>query len=302
MPTLSITKTYQDGDILLEADLDNIRNDITDFFNTTKIDSDNIQAGGVGASNIGINDSEYLEFGTGNDGRIGVVSDDLIIENVTSDKDIIFKVNDGGVTTTILTLNSDVPEILLGAAINANSKLISSVATPVSSGDATNKAYVDARMPTGSIISYGGTSAPSGWLLCDGSAVSRTTYADLFALIAETAGQGDNSTTFNVPDFRGRFLRGVDNGEGNDPDAASRTAMATGGNTGDNIFTLQDDDVGSHDHTVEATAGGTDGNGTAALIGVATQTGLNKIVETTGTGIGNETRPINAAVWYIIKT
>lgn len=54
--------------------------------------------------------------------------------------------------------------------------------------------------------------APTGWLLCNGDAVSRTTYADLFALIGTTFGVGDGSTTFNVPDFRGRVPAGVDGG------------------------------------------------------------------------------------------
>jgi microcystin-dependent protein len=52
--------------------------------------------------------------------------------------------------------------------------------------------------------------APSGWLLCNGAAVSRTTYASLFAVIGTTFGTGDDSTTFNVPDFRGRVPAGVD--------------------------------------------------------------------------------------------
>ncbi len=66
--------------------------------------------------------------------------------------------------------------------------------------------YLD---PVGSIISYGGSSAPTGWLLCDGSAISRTTYADLFAVLGTTYGTGDGSTTFNIPDFRGVFPKGA---------------------------------------------------------------------------------------------
>lgn len=114
---------------------------------------------------------------------------------------------------------------------------------PVSSLEALGTGF-----PTASIIAYGATTAPTGWLLCDGSAVSRTTYSALFAVIGETAGEGDNATTFNVPDLRGRFLRGRDAAQGRDPDAAGRTAMATGGNTGDNLFSVQDDDVEAHDH------------------------------------------------------
>lgn len=61
--------------------------------------------------------------------------------------------------------------------------------------------------PTGSIVMYGGLSAPPGWLLCDGSAVSRTTYATLFALLGSRFGAGNGTTTFNVPNLQQRFPR-----------------------------------------------------------------------------------------------
>lgn len=62
--------------------------------------------------------------------------------------------------------------------------------------------------PTGAVTEYAGSSAPTGWLLCDGSAVSRSTYAALFAVIGTNYGAGDGSTTFNVPDVRGRVPTG----------------------------------------------------------------------------------------------
>ncbi len=61
------------------------------------------------------------------------------------------------------------------------------------------------RAVIGSIQMYGGATAPSGWLLCDGSAVSRTTYSALFKVIGTAYGSGDGNTTFNVPNFSGRF-------------------------------------------------------------------------------------------------
>jgi len=64
-------------------------------------------------------------------------------------------------------------------------------------------------LPAGTMVMYGGSTAPSGWLLADGSAVSRTTYAALFAAIGTTYGVGDGSTTFNLPDFRGVFPKGA---------------------------------------------------------------------------------------------
>ena len=64
------------------------------------------------------------------------------------------------------------------------------------------------RSEVGTIKPWGKAAAPAGYLLCDGSAVSRTTYADLFAVISTTYGTGDNSTTFNVPDLQGKFPQG----------------------------------------------------------------------------------------------
>jgi microcystin-dependent protein len=120
----------------------------------------------------------------------------------------------------------------------------------------------------GSIIGYGGivsgnSQPPAGWLLCDGTAVSRTTYAGLFQVIGILHGGGDGTQTFNLPDYRGQFQRGVDDGTGRDPDAASRTAASQGGATGDMVGSVQDratalptgkafstDSQGGHTHSV----------------------------------------------------
>ena len=79
-------------------------------------------------------------------------------------------------------------------------------------------------IPTGASIPFFGSAAPSGWLLCYGQAVSRTTYAGLFAVIGTTYGVGDGSTTFNVPDLRGRVIAGKDDMGGA---AASRLTSGT---------------------------------------------------------------------------
>lgn len=63
--------------------------------------------------------------------------------------------------------------------------------------------------PTGTILTFGGSVAPDGWLLCNGSAISRTTYARLFAVLSTTYGTGDGSTTFTLPDMRGVYPRGA---------------------------------------------------------------------------------------------
>lgn len=77
--------------------------------------------------------------------------------------------------------------------------------------------------PSGAMMTFGGTTAPPGYLLCDGSAVSRTTYDHLFAAIGTAYGVGNGSTTFNIPDFRQRFPLGK---------ATSGTGSTLGGTGG----------------------------------------------------------------------
>lgn len=74
------------------------------------------------------------------------------------------------------------------------------------------KSQMDAAAPPGAVTAFARSSAPTGWLKCNGAAVSRTTYAALFAAIGTAFGAGDGTTTFNLPDLRGEFLRGLDDG------------------------------------------------------------------------------------------
>ena len=86
-------------------------------------------------------------------------------------------------------------------------------------------------MPSGSIIAFGGAAAPdAGWLLCDGSNVSRTTYARLFAAISTAYGTGDGSSTFGLPDLRDRVLlgKGTNNGTvGTETGSAAASSVIT---------------------------------------------------------------------------
>jgi microcystin-dependent protein len=115
-----------------------------------------------------------------------------------------------------------------------------------------DKAPIASRIPVGVISAYAGSSAPSGWLLCAGQAVSRSTYSDLFEALSTTYGVGDGSTTFNLPDLRGRVAAGLDNMGGS---AASRltstvlTASNTLGATGGaQTHTLTEAQLASHTH------------------------------------------------------
>lgn len=155
----------------------------------------------------------------------------------------------------------------------------------------------------GEIITWTTSTAPTNTLVCDGSAVSRTTYAALFAVIGDDFGTGNGTTTFNLPDFRGRFLRGFANGSSNDPDRASRTDRGDG-TTGDAVGTKQGHAVQDHDHTRDT---GTNYRvlGSAGSNSLDTVAGSNNNLEgTTGvisTGTNStETRPINIYVQYCI--
>lgn len=109
--------------------------------------------------------------------------------------------------------------------------------------------------PIGSIQAFAGTTAPTGWFLAFGQAISRATFADLFAVIGTTYGVGDGSTTFNLPDLRGRTIAGVDNMGGS---AASRLTTGTSGITGTSLgATGGDERVHQHSHANTATFAGT---------------------------------------------
>jgi len=82
-------------------------------------------------------------------------------------------------------------------------------------------------IPVGSVNTFAMVTAPEGWLGCDGSAVSRSTYSLLYSAIGTTYGVGDGSTTFNLPDLRGEFVRGLDSGRGIDSGRSIGTSQAT---------------------------------------------------------------------------
>lgn len=179
----------------------------------------------------------------------------------------------------------------------------------------------DALCPAGSVMSYAGTNVPSGWLLCDGSALASTNYPRLYASIGKNWGNGtfganniaenpdDPSTDFNLPDFRGMFLRGANLNSTNaatvDPDAALRTVSRSGGATGNKVGSIQSDVFKLHNHNsgdynklLINHAGGYN-----ACDDVNTLAGQMDVMW--GQAIlpqgGSETRPKNAFVNYIIK-
>jgi microcystin-dependent protein len=108
-----------------------------------------------------------------------------------------------------------------------------------------NGIYVP-QFPAGTLLDFAGATAPGGWLLCDGSALSRTTYSVLYGVIGTTYGAGDGSTTFNLPDTRGRISVGAGQGTG----LTNRVLAATGG---EEAHTLSVAELASHTHGVAHT-------------------------------------------------
>jgi len=102
----------------------------------------------------------------------------------------------------------------------------------------------------GTVVAFAGPTdrIPHGWLLCDGREIKIAEYPELYDTVGTAWGAGNGRTTFNLPDLRGRFLRGADLGAGRDPDASTRAASAYGGFEGDDVGTVQGDSLQSHSH------------------------------------------------------
>lgn len=194
---------------------------------------------------------------------------------------------------------------LSGGTLTGNLTL---VGAPSTTNMAATKGYVDSQIaalpsaetvPAGSIIWTARNTAPTGYLKANGTAISRTTYSALFAAIGTTYGAGDGSTTFNLPDLRGEFIRGWDDGRGID------TSRVFGSN--------QAESIGPHNHTINdpghshSYQGGDRQNFTSGGTSQPVSQGGNTTgTATTGITVNNnsgtENRPRNVALLACIKT
>lgn len=193
-------------------------------------------------------------------------------------------------------------------------------------------------LPAGAIMPYAMTTCPNGWIAANGASIARAVYPNLFAAIGTMYGSADGAS-FNLPDYRGLFLRGTDGGRKVDPDRDARAARGDG-TKGDQVGTTQGHQLYSHNHGASASDSGhshgvndgghshyiggnpngqgnsTDG-GTTGWAGV-NQGGLNIWTQPSGSNIsiqtgyaqisvgignagGNETRPSNITVLYCVK-
>jgi microcystin-dependent protein len=137
----------------------------------------------------------------------------------------------------------------------------------------------------GVVAFYPKTTAPTGWIKANGAAISRATYSALFAAIGVAFGPGDGSTTFNVPDLRGEFIRGLDDSRGVD----------TGRTLGP---TVQADELKSHTHDIQTQIENIITSSTLITRSDQGQSTANKATQATG---GAETRPRNIALLACIK-
>lgn len=185
-------------------------------------------------------------------------------------------------------------------------------------------------MPAGVIQAFAFSAVPTGWLECNGTAVSRTTYANLFATIGTTYGAGNGVTTFNLPDLRGEFIRGFDNGRSVDPARAFGSNQGAANNPHNHTLTdpTHSHAQAAHNHTLTdpghthsyfrdpATGGSQGGTTLSQQMDVPSTTGVSATgisiapaqpgIAASGTGIsiapeGTEARPRNVAMMYCIK-
>ena len=181
-------------------------------------------------------------------GEINLTSD--VVVAGTSNTDVTVTTNGTGDLTLNTNAGSSSGSIVIADGANNNititpngagSVVIDGLSYPQADGSSGDVLQTDGSgsltfttlapsVPTGVLMPYAGTTAPTGYLLCFGQDVSRTTYADLFTAISTTYGVGDGSTTFTLPDLRGRVIAGQDDMGGT---SADRLTNQTGGLDGD---------------------------------------------------------------------
>ena len=248
-----------------------------------------------------------IGFATAGTNR-GVFTDTGIVTQNGSD----IKLEDSGASNTIAlkppALTSDISLTLPSSITNGGFLQ--------TDGSGNLSFQIVAGVPTGAVFCVAVATIPTGYLECNGAAVSRTPYAALFSFVGTQYGAGNGSSTFNLPDLRGEFVRGFDNGRGVD--------------SGRGIGSSQSGQNLSHDHDADASATsnvsdpghrhpsrgyGNDDDGGNQFTGSGNNSVRNNAIEDATTGIsvatnvsidvdndgGNEARPRNVAMMYIIK-
>jgi len=242
--------------------------------------------------------SQYF-IGTLNDAATGLVREIVKVTAISGDSLTVVRGQEG--TTAVSWLSGDYFANQWSAGQAAQALQVQDLGSTLTGSMVTTAlGYTPASsanlVPTASIIMYAASSPPTGYLECNGAGVSTTTYAALFAVIGYT--YGGSGATFNVPDFRGYFPRGWSHGSTVD--------------SGRSLGSTQGQQMQGHIHPLNGSAGvlpaSTTGNGFTGSTG----TNVSAPVVATGEPVndgtngavpyGNETRPINLAVMFLIKT
>jgi len=221
----------------------------------------------------------------------------------------------GGVAATFADVNFAAVYYWLKVEIKEGSDYRELSYTALPSCPYCENAFNAVSSPVGSVMPFAGDASkvPDGWLLCDGSAVSRSNYAALYAVIGTAWGSGNNSTTFNLPDMRGMFLRGVSGDSGRDVDTATRLPIKDGGNGGNSVGSYQGDAIRNMTGDLAVGAGGGSLNRATGIFYVGKDVinqGMfynngNRAVASFDASlvvpVGSDNRPQNIYVNYIIK-
>jgi len=201
---------------------------------------------------------------------------------LTNSTNAVNTANSANSTATTANTTANTANTTANSALSTANAATSTANTALSTAQALN--------PTGMVIWVAMSSAPAGFIKANGAAVSRTTYSALFAAIGTTFGSGDGSTTFNVPDLRGEFIRGWDDSREVD--------------SGRGFGSSQSHQLQEHTHTVTYFSRNVGDPPNPITIGDFQNTGNTKQTNSAGTtgNFGSETRPRNVALLACIKT
>ena len=242
----------------------------------------------------------YLSVGAGVtfSSYLSVAGDTTLSSSLSVSNRVVFGSTLSVLGNTVLSSSLSVSDrTVLGSTLSVAAHVqLSSHLSVAGSADVTGRVYQATHMlvPPGSVVAYIASSAPGGWLLCDGSAVSRSTYSTLFGVIGTTYGVGDNSTTFNLPDLRGRVPVGSGTGAG----LTARSLAATGGAE---THTLTVDEIPAHTHSYVNNTNNQDTDNAFATETAADNADLSATTGSTGGGQAHNNMQPFLVLNYIIK-